>query len=112
MECTNTGCTAGVGRAPFKTPALTPDDALAYLGLHRESAHGNYAKDAEENTERINCPNHTSPEVEQAQAHSLHSHERSNCQQKHQGSPTQRKIGVWRGTMRLNKILLMTRKRA
>jgi hypothetical protein len=65
LECTYTGCTAGVGRAPFKTPALTPNDALAYLGLHRESAHGNYAKDAEENAERINCPNHPSPEVEQ-----------------------------------------------
>jgi hypothetical protein len=44
LECTYTGCRALVGRAPFKNPALTPDDALAYLGLHRESAHGNYAQ--------------------------------------------------------------------
>jgi hypothetical protein len=46
LKCTYTSCTAGVGGAPFKTPALIPEDALAYLGLHRESAHGDSAKDA------------------------------------------------------------------
>jgi hypothetical protein len=39
LECTHTSCTAGVGGAPFKTPALIPKDAIAYLGLHRDSAH-------------------------------------------------------------------------
>ena len=40
LECTNTSCTAGVGGAPFKTPALSSQDAIEYLGLHRDSAHG------------------------------------------------------------------------
>ena len=39
LECTHTSCTAGVGGAPFRTPALIPKDAIAYLGLHRDSAH-------------------------------------------------------------------------
>ena len=46
LKCTYINCTAGVGGAPFKTPALIPEDALAYLGLHRESAHGDNANDA------------------------------------------------------------------
>ena len=41
LECTNTSCTAGVGGAPFKTPALSSQDAIEYLGLHREAAHVN-----------------------------------------------------------------------
>jgi hypothetical protein len=52
-------------QAKFKTPALIQDDALAYLDLNRKSANGNYAKDAEENAERTDYPNHPSPKVEQ-----------------------------------------------
>ena len=59
LECTYTSCTAGVGGAPFKTPALIPEDALAYLGLHRESTHGDNAKDAaqEHQTSLDDVPN-------------------------------------------------------
>jgi hypothetical protein len=53
LECTNLECTAGVGGAPLKTPALMPEDSLAYLMLHRESAHGHYVKDAKESALRI-----------------------------------------------------------
>jgi hypothetical protein len=64
LECTNVECTAGVGRAPFKTPALMPAEALAYLGLHRESAHGHYVNDAEQSAMRITCPIHPNPRLE------------------------------------------------
>jgi hypothetical protein len=48
---------AGVGGAPFRTPALVPVDALAHLGLHRDSAHGDNVKDGtrEHRTSLIMC---------------------------------------------------------
>ena len=39
LECTYDGCTAGEGGAKFKTPALAPAQAVAYLRFHREDAH-------------------------------------------------------------------------
>jgi hypothetical protein len=44
LKCMNTSCTAGVGGAPFRTPALIQKNAIAYLGLHRDSAHGDNVK--------------------------------------------------------------------
>jgi hypothetical protein len=64
LECTYTGCSAGEEGAPFKTPALAPADALARLGLHRESVHGKHRDDAGVDAERIHRPNQPSPEVE------------------------------------------------
>jgi hypothetical protein len=58
LECTNLDCKAGAGGAPFKTPALMPEDALDYLILHRESAHSHNVEDAKESTLRITSPNH------------------------------------------------------
>jgi hypothetical protein len=42
LECTYDGCTAGAGGAKFKTPALAPAQAVEYLRLHREYAHGQH----------------------------------------------------------------------
>ena len=65
LECTNLDCKAGAGGAPFKTPALMPEDALDYLMLHRESAHSHYVKDAKESALRITSPNHQNQSLEQ-----------------------------------------------
>jgi hypothetical protein len=63
LECTHTSCTAGVGGAPFRTPALIPKDAIAYLGLHRDSAHGDNVKDEaqEHQTSLSDVPQPTAP---------------------------------------------------
>ena len=42
LECTYDGCTAGVGGAKFKTPALEQAQAVAYLKFHREDIHGHW----------------------------------------------------------------------
>ena len=73
LKCTYTGCSAGAEGAPFKTPALAPADALARLGLHRESTHGKQEDDAGEDAERIHCPNQPSPEVEHVLQPAKHS---------------------------------------
>ena len=65
LEFTNLNCNAGVGGAPFKTPALMPEDALDYLMLHRESAHSHCVKDAKESEMKITSPNHQNPSLEQ-----------------------------------------------
>ena len=54
---------AGGGGAPFRTPHLVPVDALAYLGLHRDSAHGDNAKDEtqELQTSLSDVPQPTAP---------------------------------------------------
>ena len=40
LECIYAGCTAGEGRAKFRTPALAPAQAIENLRFHREDAHG------------------------------------------------------------------------
>ena len=54
---------AGGGGAPFRTPHLVPVDALAYLGLYRDSAHGDNAKDEtqEHQTSLSDVPQPTAP---------------------------------------------------
>jgi hypothetical protein len=66
LECTDLDCNAGVGGAPFKTPALMPGDALDYIMLHREPAHSYNVKDAKESALRIKSPNHQNQSLEKA----------------------------------------------
>ena len=160
LECTNTSCTAGVGGAPFKTPALSSQDAIEYLGLHRDSAHGAHVnnemqelqmglndmhqptalgpvkptqltqeeqqldqikdvvtqnatttltevigpnEDAEISAERTNCPMHPNLDAQKI----LQLATKSIGVPK---IPQPMKIGVQRGLLRRNKILLMTMK--
>jgi hypothetical protein len=68
LECTYDGCTAGEGGAKFKTPALSPAQALAYLGLHREAAHGQHGAAAGVGAESFHLSKIPTPEAQQVLA--------------------------------------------
>jgi ribosome biogenesis protein Tsr3 len=68
LECTNERCTAGEGGAKFKTPALAPAQAIAYLGLHSEAAHGQHGAAAGVGAERVHHSKIPRPEDQQVMA--------------------------------------------